>query len=89
MPAFMSRDSDGSTSLAAQHDLTFGDVSGEVGDRMGHVAVGKRNHRQLGDRPGAVLQDPRPLEQRSQVRVHVAGITAPPWDLFARRCNFP
>ena len=66
----------------AQHDLAFGDVAGEVGNRVGDVVVGHREDRQLRHRPVAPADHAGPLEDRGEVGVHVAGIAPPSGNLL-------
>ena len=51
---------------------------------MRDVVVGHREDGELRHRAGLVLHDPRALEDRREVGVHVPGVTSAPRHLFAR-----
>ena len=74
--------------FAVEHDLAFGDVPGEVGNGMRDVGVGHGENRQLRDAARRPFDDPRTLEKRREVGVHVAGIAATSGHFVARCRNF-
>ena len=58
---------------AVQHDLTLGNIAGQVGDRVGDVIAGHRQDRDLRHRALAALDDAGPLIQAGQIGIQVAG----------------
>ena len=60
--------------FAAEHDLAFGDVAGEVGNRVGDVVRRHRQHRDHGDGAAPVLDAPCPLVKLGEVGIQIAGI---------------
>ena len=59
--------------LAVGHDLTLGDIPGEVRNRMGHVARRHRDDRNLRERTRAPTDPPRALENRREIAVQSPG----------------
>ena len=64
----------GAIEFTRQHDLAFGDVAGQIRDRVADVVRRHRQDRQLRQRSLDAVQAPRPFVERREVRVHVAGI---------------
>src|SRR5207244_7012586 len=73
----------------AQDQLPFGDVAGEVRDRVRDVVVRHRPDGKLGDRPLLPLDPAGPLVDTGQVGVHVPGVAPASRDLLAGRADFP
>ena len=94
MPAFMRRESDGSTSIGGnaapvelprQHELAFGDVAREIRNRMSDVVVRHGQYWDLSHRSRTILQYAGALEQRGKVTVHVTGESSAAGDLLPCR----
>ena len=66
-----------SVQRAGHDDLPFGDVAGQVGNRVGLVVFGHRQDRHQGDGALLALDAAGALVDRRQVGVQVAGIAAP------------
>ena len=64
-----------SVKLSIQNDLTFGDIPGQVRDRVGDIVVRHGQDRDLCDRSGAALYDTGTLVKRSQFTVEITRIT--------------
>ncbi len=62
--------------LAAQDDLAFGDVAGQVGDRMGLVVIRHGQDRHQGDRAGFALLAAGAFVHGRQVGVEITRIAA-------------
>src|SRR6056297_2352728 len=67
--------------LAAEYDLTLGDVAGEVRDGVGDVVAGHGQYRQLCQRTFASSEAAGALVDSGQVGVQIAGITLAAGDL--------
>ena len=61
--------------LTVQNDLTLGDVSGQVRDRVGDIVVGHGQNRDLGYRTVHTLHDTGALIKSSQFTVQITRIT--------------
>ncbi len=68
---------------AVDDDLSFGDVPGEVRDRVRFVVLGHRENRNLRDRPLLAFDPACTLVDRGEVGVEIAGVTPPAGDLSA------
>ena len=73
----------GGVQLGGEHELSLGDVPGQVGDGVGDVATGHGEHRNLGDRPAAAADATAAFVDRGEVAVEVAGVAAPAGHLAA------
>ena len=60
--------------LLVEHELALGDVAGQVGNRVGDVAGRHRQDGKLRQRARASADATRPLVERCEVAVEVAGI---------------
>src|SRR5256712_4551588 len=78
-----------SVEVAVQRDLAFRDVASQVGNRMGPIGIGNRHDRDLRDGPGPAMGASRALVDCREVRVRVAGISAPAWHFLARGADLP
>ena len=66
---------------AVKDDLSFGDVAGQVGDRVCDVVVGHGEDRDLGNGTGMSLDHAGSFVQRSQIGIEIAGIALSAGDL--------
>ena len=64
-----------SVKLSVQNDLTFGDIPGQVRNRVGDIVVWHGQDRNLRNRPGAALYDTGTLIKGGQFTVEVTRIT--------------
>ena len=73
----------------AQYNLTFGNISGQVGNGMGLVVLGHGQYRYLRDGALLALYPSGPLVNGSKVGIHVTRIAPAARHFFTGGRNFP
>ncbi len=75
--------------IPIEHNLSFGDISGQVRDRMGDIVVWHGQDRRLGDAARLALQHSGPLIEGSQIGIEVGGIPLSAGDFIFGGGKFP
>ena len=78
----------GAGEVAGHEDLAFGDVTGQVGDRVGDVIAWHRKNRNLRDRAFFAFDHSGAFVEGCKVGVHVAWVSASAWDFFSSATDF-
>ena len=74
--------------VAAEYNLAFGDIAGQVGDGVGDVVIGHGQQDQLGERTGLAGDAPGTFVQAGEVGIHITRVAAPSGDVFTGRRDF-
>jgi hypothetical protein len=69
-------------------DLSFGDISGKIGDGMGNIIIRHGKNGKLGDGSVNSLDSTGSFVDGGKIGIHITGVRSSTWDFFSGSRNF-